>query len=171
MAPCPNRSVKSSFTSSSAQRIASLGSNQTCDRACMVIWQQSAVISEPNLCASAAVADHVHIITTLPRTLSQAQLVEEIKESIVEMDQSARSSVSRFLLAARLRRFFGEPEPARSRAAVRRGTTRAPSHSHVSGGVSRAAAQARRRFRRAVHLGLIIIRARLKRAFSACFAL
>jgi REP-associated tyrosine transposase len=27
------------------------------------------------------VADHVHIVTTLPRTLSQAQLVEEIKKT------------------------------------------------------------------------------------------
>ena len=27
------------------------------------------------------VADHVHIITTLPRTLSQAQLIEQIKKT------------------------------------------------------------------------------------------
>jgi REP element-mobilizing transposase RayT len=33
------------------------------------------------------VADHVHLVTTLPRTLSQAQLVEQIKESVLKMDQ------------------------------------------------------------------------------------
>ncbi len=27
------------------------------------------------------VADHVHIVTTLPRTVSQAQLIEEIKKA------------------------------------------------------------------------------------------
>jgi hypothetical protein len=32
------------------------------------------------------VADHVHIVTTLPRTLSQAQLIEQI-EDILKMDQ------------------------------------------------------------------------------------
>ena len=30
------------------------------------------------------VADHVHIITTLPRTLSQAELIERIKENALE---------------------------------------------------------------------------------------
>ena len=35
------------------------------------------------------VADHIHIVTTLPRTVSQAELVETIKENIVEMDQNA----------------------------------------------------------------------------------
>jgi putative transposase len=31
-------------------------------------------------------ADYVHIVTTLPRTLSQAELIEQIKENILEMD-------------------------------------------------------------------------------------
>jgi REP element-mobilizing transposase RayT len=35
------------------------------------------------------VADHIHIVTTLPRTLSQAQLIEQIKKPFLEMDQSA----------------------------------------------------------------------------------
>jgi REP element-mobilizing transposase RayT len=35
------------------------------------------------------VADHVHIITTLPRTYSQSQFIEEIKETILEMDQES----------------------------------------------------------------------------------
>ena len=65
------------------------------------------------------VADHVHIVTTLPRTLSQAQLIEQDKESLLEMDQSARGSLSRLLLAARLWRVFSEPESTRGCAAIR----------------------------------------------------
>jgi len=52
-APCPSRSVKSSFTSSLARRIASLGSIATCSRACALIRRQSAVTLVLNLCASA----------------------------------------------------------------------------------------------------------------------
>ena len=29
------------------------------------------------------VADHVHIVTTLPRTISQAQLIKEVKKTIL----------------------------------------------------------------------------------------
>jgi len=40
------------------------------------------------------VADHVHIVTTLPRTLSQAQLIEQIKKAsskwIKELDERFR---------------------------------------------------------------------------------
>ena len=39
------------------------------------------MISVPKWCVLAAVADHVHIVTTLPRTVSQAQLIEEIKKA------------------------------------------------------------------------------------------
>ena len=34
------------------------------------------------------VADHVHIVTTLPRTFSQAELIEQIKKNIFEVDQN-----------------------------------------------------------------------------------
>ena len=41
------------------------------------------------------IADHVHIVTTLPRTLSQAQLVEQIKKTsskwIKELDARYRT--------------------------------------------------------------------------------
>jgi REP element-mobilizing transposase RayT len=47
------------------------------------------------------VADHVHIVTTLPRTLSQAQLL------------------SRVFLATRLWRVFGKPESTRGRSPLR----------------------------------------------------
>jgi len=33
------------------------------------------------------VSDHIHLVTTLPRTPSQAQLIEQ-KEDILKMDQS-----------------------------------------------------------------------------------
>jgi Transposase IS200 like len=80
-ARCPNRSARSSFTSSLAPRIASLGSNHTWGRACMLIWPQSVATSEAELVHVGGVADHVHIVTTLPRTLSQADLVERIKKT------------------------------------------------------------------------------------------
>ena len=35
------------------------------------------------------VADHVHIVTTLPRTLSQAQLIEQIKKTFSQSLPSA----------------------------------------------------------------------------------
>jgi len=34
------------------------------------------------------VAAHVHIVTTLPRTLSQAEIDRTDKENLLEMDQS-----------------------------------------------------------------------------------
>jgi len=59
----------------------------------MLIGQQSAGILARNSCASGG-ADHVHIVTTLPRTLSQAQLVEQIKKAsskwIKELDARYR---------------------------------------------------------------------------------
>jgi REP element-mobilizing transposase RayT len=33
------------------------------------------------------VSDHVHIVTSLPRTLSQAEFIEQIKEDLFKMDQ------------------------------------------------------------------------------------
>jgi REP element-mobilizing transposase RayT len=35
------------------------------------------------------VADHVHIVTTLPRTISQAQLIEQIKKTFSKSLPSA----------------------------------------------------------------------------------
>lgn len=35
------------------------------------------------------VADHVHIVTTLPRTVSQAQMIEADEDSVFKMDQNA----------------------------------------------------------------------------------
>ena len=46
----------------------------------MLILPRSAVISVPKWCVG-GIADHVHIVTTVPRTVSQAQLIEEIKKT------------------------------------------------------------------------------------------
>jgi len=51
---CPNRSVKSSSTSFLAPRIASPGSIQACDHACMLILPLSAVALVPKSSALAA---------------------------------------------------------------------------------------------------------------------
>src|SRR5436190_14388474 len=86
------------------------------------------------------------------------------------MDQGSRYAVSHVRLAARLWRIFREPEPARRCAAIHRWAKRAPSHSHLLGIISRVVAQARRRFRRALCLGLRIapsIESRRQRLFRA----
>jgi len=53
----------------------------TCGRERMHIWRRSVAISAPNSCTSAVLLIHVHIVTTLPRTVSQAQLIEQIKKT------------------------------------------------------------------------------------------
>ena len=57
------------------------------------------------------VSDHVYVVTTLPRTLSQAELIEQIKKPIFQMDQGLRGSLSRLFLATRLCGIFGERKP------------------------------------------------------------
>ena len=42
------------------------------------------------------VADHVHIVTTLPRTLSQAQLIEQIKKTSSKWIKTAGTRYSTF---------------------------------------------------------------------------
>jgi len=75
------------------------------------------------------VADHVHIVTTLPRTLSQAQLIEQIKKAsskwIKELDERFRGffwqrgygafSVSPSQLKAVLKYIEGQQEHHRTR--------------------------------------------------------
>ena len=57
----------------------SLGSIQTCARAYMHTLATICRDLGAELVRVGDVADHVHIVTTLPRTVSQAQLVEQIK--------------------------------------------------------------------------------------------
>lgn len=47
----------------------------------MLTWQRCAVILAGELVRVGGVADHVHIVTTLPRTLSQAEMIEQIKKA------------------------------------------------------------------------------------------
>jgi putative transposase len=64
------------------------------------------------------VADDVHIVTTLPRTLSQAELVEQIKKRsskwIKELDAHYRS----FFWQRGSGVFLGEPQSAGGRAPI-----------------------------------------------------
>ena len=54
------------------------------------------------------VADHVHIVTTLPRTLSQAELIEEIKKPASKWIKALEARY-RLFLAARVCCLFGRP--------------------------------------------------------------
>ena len=86
--PCPNRLVRLLFISFLAPGIVSLVESNVRPR----VHAYLAIICRDlgaELVHVGGVADHVHVVTTLPRTLSQADLVEADKESILEMDQSA----------------------------------------------------------------------------------
>jgi putative transposase len=63
----------------------------------MLIWPQFAATSAPNSCGSVVRLDHVDIVTTLPRTVTQAELVEPIKKASSKWIKS---------LDARYRGFF-----------------------------------------------------------------
>ena len=58
------------------------------------------------------VADHVHMVTTLPRTLSQAEFIEQMKKTSSKWIKALDAQYRRFFLAARLWRFFGKPQSA-----------------------------------------------------------
>jgi len=47
----------------------------------MLIWRRSCRDLGAELVRVGGVGDHVHIVTTLPRTLSQADLIEHIKKT------------------------------------------------------------------------------------------
>ena len=47
----------------------------------MLTWQQCAATFGGELVRVGGVSDHVHIVTTLPRTLSQAEMIEQIKKA------------------------------------------------------------------------------------------
>jgi putative transposase len=64
------------------------------------------------------VADHAHIVMTLPRTVFQAQLIEEIKKASSKWIKGLDARYRGFFLAARIWRLFGEPESARCRSAI-----------------------------------------------------
>ena len=70
------------------------------------------------------VADHVHIVTTLPRTVSQAQLIEQIKKVSSKWIKTLDARYRRFFLAAGIWCLFGESESARYRGAICRGATK-----------------------------------------------
>jgi len=70
------------------------------------------------------------------------------------MDENSCDALSKIFLAARVWRFFGEPEPTRRGARIRWSTRRASSNSHFSGRIPRAAAQTQHWVRRTICVGL-----------------
>jgi REP element-mobilizing transposase RayT len=100
------------------------------------------------------VADHLHIVTTLPRTLSQAAMVETLKKTSSKWMKGLDPKYRGFLLAARLRRILSESQSAKNCSRIRGEPGRAPSHPQFSRGVSRLFVQIRRRIRRTLRLGL-----------------
>src|SRR5205814_8038300 len=71
--PCRSPSAKSSFTAYLVRRIASPGSIPPHVPVRTPIWRQSAAIWGGEAFCVGGVSDHVHVVTTLPRTLSQAE--------------------------------------------------------------------------------------------------
>ena len=60
----------------------------------------------------AGVSDHVHIVATLPRTLSQAELIEQIKKASSKWIKAVEARYRGFSWQRGYAAFFGEPEPA-----------------------------------------------------------
>ena len=100
------------------------------------------------------VADHVHIVTTLPRTLSQAQLIEQIKKTSSKWIKTIDASYRGFFWQRGYGAFSVSPSQLEAVLQYVDGQQRAPSHAHVSRRISRTVTEARGGFRRAPRLGL-----------------
>ena len=82
------------------------------------------------------VADHVHIITTLPRTLSQAQLIEQIKKASSKWIKALDASYRGFFWQRGYGVFSVSPSQLDAVLNYVKAQQRTPSHSNVSGGIS-----------------------------------
>lgn len=82
------------------------------------------------------VADHVHIVTTLPRTLSQAELIEQIKKTSSKWIKTLDARYHGFSWQRGYSAFSVSPSQLEAGVAIRGDATRAPSHTRVSGGIS-----------------------------------
>ena len=89
------------------------------------------------------VRDHVHIVTTLPRTLSQAQFIEQIKKASSKWVKDLDAQYRGFFWQRGYGAFSVSPSQLDGMLQHVDGSTRTPSHSNVSGGISRTVAQAR----------------------------
>lgn len=114
------------------------------------------------------VADHLHIVTTLPRTLSQAAMVETVKKTSSKWIKALDPKYRSFYWQRGYGAFSVSPSQAECRSQIRGGSGRAPSHPEFSRGVSGFFGKIRRRIRRALCLGLKGT-PRVNRAFSARF--
>src|SRR6267154_3673381 len=90
------------------------------------------------------VADHLHIVTTLPRTLSQAGMVETVKKTSSKLIKALDPKYRGFYWQ-RGYGALGEPQSRRCRLQVRAGSGRTPSPAGFSRGVSRFFGEVRHR--------------------------
>jgi putative transposase len=100
------------------------------------------------------VANHIHIITTLPRTVSQAELIEQIKKTSSKWIKTLNTRYRAFAWQRGYGAFSVSPNHLEAVLQYVDGQKRAPSESHISGRVPRNIAKERRRFRRALCLRL-----------------
>jgi putative transposase len=82
------------------------------------------------------VADHVHIVTTLPRTLSQAEMVERIKKPSSKWIKAIEIRYRGFFWQRGYGAFSVSPSQLGGCATLHGDAGRAPSHSDFSGGIS-----------------------------------
>ena len=112
------------------------------------------------------VSDHVHVVTTLPRTLSQAELIEQIKKPSSKWIKAFGARYRGFSWQRGYPAFSVSPSHLE---AVLQYVQRQEEHHRThtfSRRVQRAAAQTQHRVRRAICVGLTAMDA-LSRAFSA----
>ncbi|SRR6266550_4178262 len=65
-------------------------------------------------------ADHLHVVTTLPRTLCQAAIVETLKKTSSKLIEGAGFEIPAVLPATRLWRILSKPESAQCHSRIRR---------------------------------------------------
>ncbi len=80
-------------------------------------------------------ADHVHLAVRMPRTVTVASLVEEVKTSSSKWLKTQSPDLTAIRLAARLRRIFRGAGRLERADRLYRGADGTPSHAIISGGI------------------------------------
>jgi REP element-mobilizing transposase RayT len=89
------------------------------------------------------VSDHLHIVTTLPRTVSQAEFIEQIKKASSKWVKDLDARYRGFFWQRGYGAFSVSPSQLKAVLQYVEGQAEQPSHSNVSGGISRTVTQAR----------------------------
>jgi hypothetical protein len=103
------------------------------------------------------VADHLHVLCRLSRTVTIARLVETMKTGIVEVDQAAQPRNAGLSMATRLCGLLSKRVEFRTREALHRKPGRASPRQDVPRRTSRFLPSPPRRVRRALRVGLIAV--------------